>query len=82
MKHPAPLALLLVLALMQPGCDAPPEDVETTAIACSAHPDSWVAATDVSLDAVQPCRLGSRGSCPSGFVYVSGTGWCRPESAH
>jgi hypothetical protein len=29
---------------------------------------------------VMPCNAGSTGICKTGYSYVSGTGWCKPDT--
>lgn len=50
----------------------------TRADACKPEP-GWRRAKAITPDVVPPCFTGSVGICDSAFVYVSGTGWCKPR---
>jgi hypothetical protein len=47
---------------------------------CGTGKTGWVRAKAVTPNLVPPCNTGSGGLCePASFVYVPGTGWCRPR---
>lgn len=82
----AGILLALVVAWVFSGCESErqiesgprlslPEDFE-----CAAGLPDWKRARVVTPDVVPPCMTGSSGSCDGvGYVYASGTGWCRPR---
>ncbi|KAI9129142.1 hypothetical protein [Acaryochloris sp. CCMEE 5410] len=53
---------------------------ESNSVANCSGEAGWERATAISPDLVPPCNTGSTGVCPNhGFVYVKGTGWCKPQ---
>ena len=56
-----------------------PKASSNMSIDCEQGLPGWSRAVAVTPDVVTPCNTGSSGKCAEKtFIYVSGTGWCRP----
>jgi len=56
----------------------PEENDRMVGFSCEGGEKGWEIAKAISPDVVPPCNSGSAGVCENHFMYVRGTGWCRP----
>ncbi|WLT40337.1 hypothetical protein NON20_24710 (plasmid) [Synechocystis sp. B12] len=77
-KTLARLFLCCGLLFISGACSSRPQP--NLIVDCEKGLPGWSLAVAVTPDVVPPCNTGSVGNCTDkAFVYVNGTGWCRPD---